>query len=283
VTANVTYEVEVDDVENLNISAVTTDTDTTTKDYIYDGSANGSVTTVVITGTEDVQYTASTANQTIDATGSGNYTIVGAAGAMTINTGAGNDDVTAAGADVVNTGAGNDTLTSDGSNAATFTGGAGTDTFEMDDSSVVKDFTVGAGGDVLKTTGNSFDALITESATDLTLKVVAEATSYSTKIEITDNDVIGFSTDAIADFNTAAEIFALMGTAASDAFDVIDEQEEFTLLVADTTTGKVHAYDLLGATNDGGAAESLTLVEFAVLEGVSADDLGSMVAANFVA
>jgi hypothetical protein len=283
VTANVTYEVEVDDVENLNISAVTTDTDTTTKDYIYDGSANGGVTTVVITGTEDVQYTASSANQTIDATGSGNYTIVGAAGAMTINTGAGADDVTAAGADVVNTGAGNDTLTSDGTNAATFTGGAGTDTFEMDDSSVVKDFTVGAGGDVLKTTGNSFDALITESATDLTLKVVAEATSYSTKIEITDNDVIGFSTDAIADFNTAAEIFALMGTAASDAFDVIDEAEEFTLLVADTTTGKVHAYDLLGAANDGGAAESLTLVEFAVLEGVSADDLGSMVAANFVA
>jgi len=288
VTANITVKASVASVETVNITTATTDEDTTTKDYILDLSTSSGITTVNIDGGEDLQFKAEASTSTVngeDATGALTITQEAGAGAMLIKGGSGADDITAIGADVIYGNGGNDTITSDATNAITAYGGDGIDTFELDDSSIAKDFTVGDGGDVLKTTDNTaFTAIVTESATDLTLKVVAEATTYTSSVTVADGNVIAISTDTIADFDSKAEIDALFGGAGTTAFTAVTAGDEFTLLVADTTTGKVHVYDLEeDGTNTSLADAADTLTEIAILEGVSAADLGDMIAGNFVA
>ena len=103
---------------------------------------------------DDALYGGSGADTLIG--GLGADTIDGGADTDTISGGGGNDIITAgSGDDVIDGGDGDDTITA-GIGADTITGGAGADTFVFDyddflddQVDVIKDFTVGSGGDVL--------------------------------------------------------------------------------------------------------------------------------------
>jgi hypothetical protein len=215
-------------------------------------------------------------------TGSGDDTVTLAAGdnPITITTNGGNDTIdgeSGAAAISVNAGDGVDSISGSGATTDELTGGNGTDTFNIlnsEDGSfneVIKDFTVGASGDVLSFDVSSIDAL----GGDMT------STTF-TKIDTTDATSTTYSsTAAIVLTGTQYADIAAVTTALNGASGIgagmAADTDILMVLFADTDG---HAY-VTSMEGDGSNAFDGTDAELVKLEGLTHTDLALMTADNF--
>ena len=206
-------------------------------------------------------------------------TITDSAAAIAITMGDGNDTVTlsdtAAGA-TIDLGAGNDTFVSnDGIDVITTGTGIDTITFlgdAGDDSNVVKDFTGGAGGDIIDMGASITLALNTGTTTDAVFD-----TANATGANITLNEgllAIDFvEVSALDAVTVKAFIQDMFGTGGTAELVFGNSGDNVYMAVDDGTDTGVYLLDA-GATDSSGT--TVTLI--ATLEGV---EVGDLTAANF--
>ncbi|WP_417660018.1 DUF4214 domain-containing protein [Pseudidiomarina sp.] len=208
-------------VETLNIT--TDDTDTTAPTAVFDQEITASsVKSVVVKGDVGIDLTGLTATTLTSFDASG-VTATGAAGAVTITTGAlaaaasltggaGNDAINAAAATKAVTlvgGAGNDVLTGSSTIASSLTGGEGNDT--LNGGAGADTINGGAGNDIIS--GGAGLDILTGGAGNDTFNIVANSNGniYATVTDAAAGDVLSFTDLGNETFNKNA--ITLGGTA----------------------------------------------------------------------
>ena len=241
------------------------------------------VTDIGTDGTEAYDFSAQTEGLNItvqagkDADGNdiaNGVTITGGAGDDTITGGAGDDTITGGdGDDTITGGAGNDTIT----------GGAGADTIVFADTAAnngedtIKDFTVGSGGDKIKTTNFiASGALLDEGSTTVdgaigaTKAAASGGTDIADKILLVDKD----------DYATIDDLLAAIEETASDnKFGLADNAKAIVLYgdIDSTNNEDIKMYYIQADGTNGNNTETATLV--ATFESV---DIDAFVADNFI-
>lgn len=271
-----TFEIVVADVETININSDEDATPTTGElnEIILDATET---VTLNITGNEDLDMNPSantdlTSVQTIDASGLD--------GKLTIDFSSAAQGVLFTGTDKA------DTITTSG-NVDQLTLGAGADTLlTLSSNTVITDFACGTGGDIIDISGTTTTANTTSAGlaadTDGTLKVVVENTNAA--VTAADNTTLAISVATATDYDTLAELATLFGATAE--FSAVTSADEVILLVAAADTGDTYVYSLVeaggGATTDFATVGTDTATLEATLTGVTAADLDTIVAAQFI-
>jgi len=252
-------------------------------DNVLKNVENVVVTDIGTDGTEAYDFSAQTEGLNItvqagkDADGNdiaNGVTITGGAGDDTITGGAGDDTITGGdGDDTITGGAGNDTIT----------GGAGDDTIVFADTAAnngedtIKDFTVGSGGDKIKTTNFiASGALLDEGSTTVdgaigaTKAAASGGTDIADKILLVDKD----------DYATIDDLLAAIEETASDnKFGLADNAKAIVLYgdIDSTNNEDIKMYYIQADGTNGNNTETATLV--ATFESV---DIDAFVADNFI-
>ncbi|MCV6574494.1 MAG: hypothetical protein OIF58_02065 [Cohaesibacter sp.] len=273
-TIAATNNLTVDSVETININSTTSATDKSTVTNTITDLEASTLSTLNVQG--DTKLVIAATTDGIDLVDASKMTA-----SFTIDASVGNN---AAGKGIkIIGGSAADVIT--GSNQADiFTLGDGKDTVKsLSGNDTVTDFKFGTSGDIIDLSGAGNSALAATFGlldADNTLKVLASTTTGAATIA--DNQVLAVSVAKAEDLDSKAEIAALFGT--SKVFEAVATSEEFTLLIAAADTGKVYVYDLAesGAnTTLADAGDTVNLV--GTLDGVSAAQLDSAVAGNFIA
>jgi hypothetical protein len=269
--------ITVDNVDLINITA--TDVGAAAADELtVDDIIADAATDIVVTSNGEVLFSGIDGDvlDTLDFSGvdsGATITIDGAAAALSVTMGAGDDTVTLTDATVavtIDLGAGNDLFVSS-TLADTITTGAGVDTVRFtgaatDDDNIITDFTAGAGGDVI-------DFAISAAAQITNTAAFATTAGASTL----DNGMTVYTGNDLTAITEAAAAVAFAAATLVDA----NTAGDLTYIVASdgVNTG-------IFLHTDGGVAVAITAAELtliATLEGVtSASDLTAANFADFI-
>lgn len=243
------------------------------------------------TGAVDIDDTAAGATEIT--TGSGDDNIITGDVAAQINTGAGHDVINAASVGagkqvIIDAGDGVDTITGGVGTTDQLTGGSGTDTFKYTAATHgsanenIKDFVVGAAGDIFHITDNAFDG-----AGDTLLMDGASVTKIDTSDTSTTSidDITGallFTGAGYAD--TAALLAAIDGTSGIVEASATDLDNEDAIAIYYDNSGSDAGVKiaLIKGDADWSTNGAASVTVFASLDGLALADITNFTADNFV-
>jgi hypothetical protein len=279
-------DVNISNGAKLDATAATTISITGTVTHTGDGTVKiqdlvGNYSGASATGLVDIDDTAAGAASIV--TGSGNDNIITGDVEAAITTNAGNDVVNAAGVTTtsnmvnISTGAGNDTINAGSAVDDIISGGTGTDTLNFTDDTLsafterFTDFEVGSAGDVLRFDSSAMDS-IGGTMTSTTLKKVDTTDGAVTEAHAT-TDILVLTGTTYATVTTM--VTALNGTSGLSGTVVVNKA---ILTIFADTDGHSYATMLEGDATD----FSSTDAELIRLDGLGISDLAGITQDNFV-
>jgi len=241
-------------------------------------------------GAVDIDDTA--AGATTIVTGSGNDNIITGDVSAQITTGAGNDVINAvavaAGKQVIiDAGDGIDTITNGASTTDQMTGGAGTDTFVFvaygngSTNESIVDFATGSAGDVISVTDDTFDGIGDTTLNDGATVLKVDTSDAATTTNSDGTDIILLTGASYAD--TTAVIAAIDGTSGlREATATAMDGADFVVVYHDDTgadAGVKVAFVTSDADFSANGAASMDV--FVSLDGLGLSDIADLTADNF--